>query len=210
MTDVWTGLAGNPAIAADPGGGFTVAWSSETEIYLQRFDASGSALSIAVATGAFSTQGAALAPDGSSGVIVVWAREEEGEEFEVLARDFAPVPQTTIETGPAGPTKVASPSFALGSDEYDSTSNAPSTMPPTPDAPGPFNPGRSQTAPTPCWSKRRTPRARPTRPPQSATSPSTPPRRHLDRLRPRRPHPKDQRHLQLLLEGPERPLQLLL
>jgi hypothetical protein len=128
-THVGTAVADHPAIAADPGGGFTVAWRGEQsgspgpQVYLKRFDASGSALSVAAPTEsspAFS-QRAAIAPDGSGGVMVAWVREEGQGDRNVFARDFANVPETEIRTGPAGPTKYASPSFAFSSDEYNSS-----------------------------------------------------------------------------------------
>lgn len=88
----------NPAIAADPGGGITVAWQSLGQdgsangIYARRFDVAGNPLSGEIpinATTAGNQCCAAIAPDGEGGFSVAWMSVgQDGSGDGVYARRF--------------------------------------------------------------------------------------------------------------------------
>jgi len=96
-----TTTAGNqnsPAIAPDPGGGFTVAWTSDEQdgdgsgVYARRFDAAGEPLGgeIAINTTTAGNQNSpAIAPDPGGGFTVAWTSDEQdGSGSDVYARRF--------------------------------------------------------------------------------------------------------------------------
>ena len=89
-------------------------------------------------------------------------------------------PETTIDSGPSGPTSNSTPTFAFHSSEAGSSfacsidtarrASAPARVPVPPTLPRP----RSPTAPTPSGCGPRTPPTTPIPPPTRAASPSTP------------------------------------
>jgi subtilisin family serine protease len=88
----------SPAIAADPGGGFTVAWTSDGQdgsgygVFARRFDAAGAPLSGEIpvnTTTAGSQFDPAIAADGSGGFTVAWrSNGQDGSGDGVFARRF--------------------------------------------------------------------------------------------------------------------------
>jgi hypothetical protein len=87
-----------PAIAADSGGGFTVAWASGSadapagwDVFTRRFDAAGNPLSGEIAvntTTAGDQERPAIAPDGSGGFAVAWESREADGQPAVFVRRF--------------------------------------------------------------------------------------------------------------------------
>ena len=120
-----------PAIASDPGGGFTVAWQSYGQdgsnwgVYARRFDAAGAPLDgkipeIAISTAVDSDSAPAIAPDGEGGFTVVWGRIlAGGYDDGIYARRFVaePPPNTSIDFGPSGPTSDPTPTIGFSSNE---------------------------------------------------------------------------------------------
>ena len=87
-----------PAIAADPGGGFTVAWASEGQdgpsfgVYARRFDAAGNPLSGEIPVNSITADHQfqpTIASDGSGGFTVAWnSSGQDGSGYGVYARRF--------------------------------------------------------------------------------------------------------------------------
>ena len=125
-------ISGSPAIAAGPGGGFTVVWSAidqccvgPYQVYVTRFDATGTALSTAVRVDPEVPDAVgdpAVSTDGSGGFTVAWSRDETSiPQEDILARQLVPVPETTIDEKPPAITNDSTPTFAFNSDEFGST-----------------------------------------------------------------------------------------
>jgi subtilisin family serine protease len=126
------GNQGAPAIAPDPGGGFTVAWKSfgydgsgRGSVYARRFDAAGAPLGGEIAVNLMAADAQhepAIAPDPGGGFTVAWTSEwQDGDDSGVYARRFADTPDTSIDSGPPGPTDDLTPSFAFSSTEEGSS-----------------------------------------------------------------------------------------
>jgi hypothetical protein len=87
-----------PAIAADPAGGFTVVWTSGLregagwDVYARRFDAAGEALSGEIAVNTITVgnqERPVIAPDGGGGFTVAWdSQEAKGSPVVVYLRRF--------------------------------------------------------------------------------------------------------------------------
>ncbi|MBN2417274.1 T9SS type A sorting domain-containing protein [bacterium] len=81
-----------PAVAPDGSGGVFVAWQDELswDIYLQHYDASGTALAAAggmpVCTAAAEQSAVRLVSDGSGGVILVWYDTRNGSDTDLYAQ----------------------------------------------------------------------------------------------------------------------------
>jgi hypothetical protein len=104
-----------PAIAAEPGGGFTVAWESDGQdgsgygVYARFFDATGAPLTGEVAVNTTTAENQwqpAIAPGGEGGLTAAWASYPFPG---VYARLFADTPDTRVDSGPAGPTNDPTP-----------------------------------------------------------------------------------------------------
>jgi hypothetical protein len=120
------------SISADPGGGFTVAWTlavpepypGDEDVYARRFNASGAPLAgrvrvnVSTAADQFSPD---LAPDGNGYFTAVWtsAPERTGGEGDIYARRFGAGPETQIDAGPAdgSSTNDPTPAFGFSADE---------------------------------------------------------------------------------------------
>ena len=96
VNQTMAGIQHQPAVASDPGGGFTVVWGGtgtgdDMGIYARRFDATGAPLGgeIAVNTTTEDDQVTpAIAPDGSGGFTVVWGGTGTGDDRGIYARRF--------------------------------------------------------------------------------------------------------------------------
>ncbi len=118
--------AADPAIAADPNGGFTVAWRGSEEpgsperVFARRFADGGVALTTAVPLdpGSGFPDQPAIVGDGSGGFAVAWVRQLDLEQGgrDVFARQFVGVPETSIEAGPQALTNEVNPTFRFASD----------------------------------------------------------------------------------------------
>ncbi|HEX6228248.1 MAG TPA: Ig-like domain-containing protein, partial [Solirubrobacterales bacterium] len=111
-----------PAIAPDPGGGYTVVWDS---VYVQRFDASGTPLLFdgnTLVAAEESPSRPAVAPDGSGGFTVTWQSTGQPGGSGIYARHFSDIdaPDTRIDSGP-GLTNDPTPTFTFAASEQGSS-----------------------------------------------------------------------------------------
>jgi hypothetical protein len=124
-------LSHRPAIAAAPGGGFTVTWTADdhccvgpNQVFVTRFDAAGTPLSTAVPVDPAvpDVVGRPAIAAGAGGFTVAWSRYQATiPQEDILARQFVPVPETTIDEAPPALTNDATPYFAFSTDEMGST-----------------------------------------------------------------------------------------